>query len=318
MTEQRFKMGKREHRYVSDRLSAYVDGELAVAERGRVETHLAGCEDCRADLRALRWTKRLLQQVPQVKIPRSFVIREADVTARRPARRRMSLLVTQWATAAVALLLIVAVGGDLLSRGLWSGQSAAPMPAFEEPARTVAVEAEQQMAVREAEVDVLKEVPAQPESEVARAVPMATPPPPAMPAEKAAPEGDVERMGATDAVSTTVAPKMMVQPETAGVITSTLAAEETKPEVLAQTPEQERDTQALPGKEAATEEETEAERVIATPASPRKDDAAVVTSFEEGILVSRRPARLSWRVAEIALGIALAGLLAAVVWMRRR
>jgi anti-sigma factor RsiW len=309
MSEQRFKMGKREHRYVSDRLSAYVDGELADRERGRVETHLGGCEDCRADLRALRWTKRLLQQAPQVKIPRSFVIREADVTARRPARRRVSLFATQWATAVVALLLIVAVGGDLLSRGLWYGQSAAPMLASEEPVYTVAVEA------KEAEAGVLGEIPVQPESEVARAVPMVTASPAAMPAEKAAPEGEAERMGTTtDAVSTTVAPKMMVQPETSVITTDTLGTEdvtapdETNGEALAQVPE----------KETSTTAAVEVEHAAATPTLPRRDDAATVTSWGEEDLVSRQPVRLAWHAVEIVLGIALAGLLAAVIWMRRR
>ena len=31
-------------------------------ERERVEVHLTECEDCRADLHTLRWTKRLLRQ----------------------------------------------------------------------------------------------------------------------------------------------------------------------------------------------------------------------------------------------------------------
>ena len=35
----------------NDRLSEYLDGELEPRERAALETHLAGCVECRADLR---------------------------------------------------------------------------------------------------------------------------------------------------------------------------------------------------------------------------------------------------------------------------
>jgi anti-sigma factor RsiW len=81
---------KREHRYVGVRLSAYVDGEVSDRERRRIETHLASCEACRAELRALRWTVGLLRQTPSVRAPRLFVVREADlVKEQQPVRARV-------------------------------------------------------------------------------------------------------------------------------------------------------------------------------------------------------------------------------------
>ena len=35
----------------NDRLSEYLDGELEPAEQRALEAHLAGCAECRADLR---------------------------------------------------------------------------------------------------------------------------------------------------------------------------------------------------------------------------------------------------------------------------
>ena len=38
----------------NDRLSEYLDGELEPRERAAIETHLAGCVECRTDLADLR------------------------------------------------------------------------------------------------------------------------------------------------------------------------------------------------------------------------------------------------------------------------
>ncbi|MBI5367760.1 MAG: zf-HC2 domain-containing protein, partial [Planctomycetes bacterium] len=43
-------------------LSKLVDGELAPAERARVEEHLAGCAPCRAELEVLHRNEQLVRE----------------------------------------------------------------------------------------------------------------------------------------------------------------------------------------------------------------------------------------------------------------
>ncbi|MCL2645883.1 MAG: anti-sigma factor [Phycisphaerales bacterium] len=50
--------------HVSNRLSAYLDGQLPSDLRAQVETHLAECPDCSRELTALRQTSAVLQQLP--------------------------------------------------------------------------------------------------------------------------------------------------------------------------------------------------------------------------------------------------------------
>lgn len=54
-------------------LSAYIDGELAPAERAGVDAHLAGCERCRARLEELRATASLIQRLQAPRPSRSLV-----------------------------------------------------------------------------------------------------------------------------------------------------------------------------------------------------------------------------------------------------
>ncbi len=44
------------HQRIAEAFSAYVDGELAPAERARVEEHLATCMQCRVSLERFRGT----------------------------------------------------------------------------------------------------------------------------------------------------------------------------------------------------------------------------------------------------------------------
>lgn len=50
--------------HVTQWLSAYQDGELQGRQRQQVETHLAGCEECRGELQALHDLSALLYGVP--------------------------------------------------------------------------------------------------------------------------------------------------------------------------------------------------------------------------------------------------------------
>lgn len=55
---------RRDHRWAPDRMSDYLDGELAVSGRRRMERHLGECEKCRRLLRGLRRTLDALHRLP--------------------------------------------------------------------------------------------------------------------------------------------------------------------------------------------------------------------------------------------------------------
>lgn len=67
-----------------ERLSAYLDGELAPDDVAALERHLATCAECRDELAGLREVRTLLRALPQPALPRSFVLPET--TARSAPR----------------------------------------------------------------------------------------------------------------------------------------------------------------------------------------------------------------------------------------
>jgi anti-sigma factor RsiW len=54
---------RRDHRWAPDRMSDYVDGELAPSACSRMERHLGRCESCRRLLDGLRRTVDALHRV---------------------------------------------------------------------------------------------------------------------------------------------------------------------------------------------------------------------------------------------------------------
>ena len=70
-------------------LGAYLDGELGNPQARRVETHLADCESCSAELASLRTLSALLQESPSPKAPTAperFVSQVGLRLPRRPAQ----------------------------------------------------------------------------------------------------------------------------------------------------------------------------------------------------------------------------------------
>jgi anti-sigma factor RsiW len=60
------------HSRLSERMSAYVDGELPAEEKAAVEQHLATCIQCRTSLQRFRDTIGKLSQLKK-KAPQSFL-----------------------------------------------------------------------------------------------------------------------------------------------------------------------------------------------------------------------------------------------------
>lgn len=97
-------------------LSAYLDGELAPAERASVDAHLAGCLDCRGELDGLMAARSALRGLPVLDLPPGMI----PVPGPAPLRRRVP--VGAWA-ASVAAAAAIAVG--VLAAG------GSPAPAFD-------------------------------------------------------------------------------------------------------------------------------------------------------------------------------------------
>ena len=124
---------KSEHAQTQAMLSAYMDGELTAREQQRVEAHLAHCDACVEELRTLRYTKGLLSKAPMPLLPRSFVVRQADLKERPVmARRRgfgLAYAYLKGATAVIAVAFALLVAGDLIAQ-LSFGTSDVMMPAM--------------------------------------------------------------------------------------------------------------------------------------------------------------------------------------------
>lgn len=121
------------HTWVEERLSDFIDNQLAPAERARVENHLADCAQCRASLESMRWTIALIKQAPAPATNRSFVLPV-------PARREPSSFAfgfARFATALATLLLFAVIGVDLLTQ--FGGASSSAPAAMRESAATQSI-----------------------------------------------------------------------------------------------------------------------------------------------------------------------------------
>jgi len=90
------------HGHPREQLSAYLDDQLAVEERASVDRHLAACDECRAELEALRRIVLAVaaEEVPPVPLDLAGrIARGLDVeTDARPHRRRFIVPATIAAT----------------------------------------------------------------------------------------------------------------------------------------------------------------------------------------------------------------------------
>lgn len=119
----------------TDRLSEYLDGELADAERMALEAHLTTCADCTAvlaDLRRVVARAQALDDRPPARDLWSGIAERIGVStddlARRRARRRVSFTVPQLIAASVALIAMSAGVARLVLRPTTNREPAAMNP----------------------------------------------------------------------------------------------------------------------------------------------------------------------------------------------
>jgi anti-sigma factor RsiW len=84
-----------------DLLSAYVDSELPAAERAEVESHLAACSGCQAELAAISYSRNAVRALP--------VETEPEDVAVLPSSRWRRRWVPTAAAAVMALIVGIAV-----------------------------------------------------------------------------------------------------------------------------------------------------------------------------------------------------------------
>ena len=283
----------RQHR-TRDSLSAYLDGEVSREEMARIEGHLEQCNECRAELDSLKQTAQLLHQLPNLTVPRSFLLPATAAESKRTYRARSRVYSgLQGATVLAGLLLALIFVGDLA----FLGRSGAPRSIQIAPSPVP------QAVVVEAEVEVLTESAVQPverlpveEQPVAESAVRPGVPSQAEPAEAVRPEA--ERMVKQSSEG--------VESKRAVVAGTAASAPETKPE-------------AAKGDETEPAAETQAKDTApgdhtATP-GPQTEALAEhePTPVPEGVPDTPRTAQPARRVATVRWAEIVGGLVVVVL-----
>lgn len=137
-----------------ERLSAYLDGELAPSEAQKLEARLQQEDRLRGGLQELKGTIGIMQRLPQVGPPRNYFLTPEMVGQRQP---RWSYPVLQFATALAAVMFVVVlvVDAGTLNAGMMAGAPAAeieaPMALQAAPTELSASAPEEEMRAMEAE-----------------------------------------------------------------------------------------------------------------------------------------------------------------------
>lgn len=336
------------HRYALKRLSSYMDGQLSDQEQTRVQAHLNACPDCRNELRTLRWTHDLTQQMPVLPVPRSFIVREADLEpapAARPMPRFSRALAGLQTTAAiVAVLLVLVIAGDALIGNGFPLGSAAPGGAAPEiarlqevetptmPAQTLAKQLPDDRAVVQEQAQdpepqpemlsaAVTEPPTEPTAaEAPMAVPTANtadPTPEPSPTWTAGPTRTPTPLGSPAETALT---KRSSTPQP--TVTATTAPTHTPTtEVPTATPTPEPLPTAQPTWTAAPTLVLEPEQVVMRPELSTEEQTEygenkLEAQGDQSTIQTEVRNRQGWRIVQAALGLVLAGLLFAIIWLR--
>jgi len=282
----------RERERQDELLSAYLDSELSAGEQARLEAQLADDPALQAELDALRQAVTLVRDLPQVPIPRNFIL--PQTMAARPHRAWAAPLLTA-ATAIASFLFIALLSLDLLLPGMRGNLAFAPAP---EP--QMAAEAPREMPVEqeveagdvvdvasppaaEAPAQVLPEAPVEEEEQGGA---------PALAGEKAA--TPATRNGAPTVTPASVAPSLVTE----GFAATSIPTVTT----LAEVGEDGEDHwDSAPGETAG--------------AAPSPVEEKEIEPTEDEMVGVARPA--SWRSLEIVLGLIALALASATAWAWR-
>ena len=113
----------------TEQLSAYLDDALSASERKALEARLKTDASLRRELDALRQTQAVLQSLPKVTAPRNFTLTAEQANAIRRVRTAPAMdLWLRTATAVVAMLLVVVVLGNRMSLTGMPQAAMAPAP----------------------------------------------------------------------------------------------------------------------------------------------------------------------------------------------
>ena len=120
--------------HLGQRISALIDGELTDAERDRVLTHLAGCDECRQEAVALRALKRRMHSLGEAMVDAALTGRLMAMAApdedsgwpgRAPWRARTAFPATRLLTAGLLASAMTGLGATAFFAG---GEPQTPGP----------------------------------------------------------------------------------------------------------------------------------------------------------------------------------------------
>jgi hypothetical protein len=94
-------------RHVSDRLAAYVDGELAPRNARQAEIHMGRCAYCRTDYEQIRFGMSIVEHLPSIEAPEA--IWASIEAALRDNRSHTTSTIREWRTAFVAAAIVAAI-----------------------------------------------------------------------------------------------------------------------------------------------------------------------------------------------------------------
>jgi len=103
----------RERHVAGDRLSAFLDDEMADREVIVATRHLAGCGACRAELEALRLPRAALRGLPELQAPVLTGSVVAHVRGARRRARRARLMLSVAVVPVAVVLAAYVLGADL-------------------------------------------------------------------------------------------------------------------------------------------------------------------------------------------------------------